>query len=599
MNTNTIIVVAVNNEYATVKNYVGFTNGFYKEETMRIDEILEIVFGHYIFGDIQSKNELQELIDYHTQYGYEYIEVPYRGEHSQFSYSASQHLNLFRLAKANQEFYEFCIELLGQNESDYVYMVAMSGLKAVQEGIDPFDVEPWAHTVYITGGGHITTRLYTIPYILFKIYGAISSEKIQKAKDFGIERTGDVSLLLCETEWSRIKYMKLTKQQDGALAHFFEWYYYDCESVWDKKNRFSSLEGLKRFLKLYDKYVRFNDNWDWEYKDKVVRSIYDKYGDYIPMERKFYENLLEYEFKKIYGRTPRCIRLLSALYYHGGYDNIRKIVDNFNFRVINNLKKKMSFECAIRCCVEGLDIPWASTGMALCLLECNSKEAVNWTLAHKDTDAKILCHVLSHPELYDLSLNIDAIKQKYELLNGSGYLDFIKYKDSIPERQAPDMPIVSVDGIDAYCLDLSTDVGLLQAFGLGYDTHCCQHVDGAGETAMFYSLKYGEFLVFKKNGKLLAQAACWTAQSGEFVLDNIEFTNNRDASEIVPALSRWCALLHNKDVLMGTGYNALTLGLKEKKSESIGLIQPKYDMGYIYTDTAHIVELKKRGEVLI
>ena len=593
---NTIVVAEANEYQATVKNYVGFTNGFYKEETMGIGETLELVFGHYIPGDIHNKTELQELIDYHTQYGYEYIEVPYRGEHSQFAFSASQHLNLFRLAKANPEFYKFCIELLEQNESDYVYMVAMSGLKAVQEGIDPFEVEPWAHAVYITGGGHITC-LYATPYLLFKIYGAISSEKIQKAKDFGIERMGDVSLLLCETELHRIKYMKLTKQQDGALSHFFGWYY-DHKNVWDKKNRFSSLEGLFKFLKLYDKYVRFNNN-NWKEKEEAIRSIYDKYGDYIPMERRFYENLLEYEFKKIYGRTPKCIRLLSALYYHEGYDNIRKVVDNFNFKVINNLKKKMSFDCAIRCCVEGLDAPWASTGMALCLLECNSKEAVEWALAHKDTDAKILCHVLSHPEFYDLSWNIDAIRQKYELLNGSGYLDFIKYKDSIPERQAPDMPIVSVDGIDAYCLDLSTDVGLLQAFSLGYDTHCCQHVDGAGETAMFYSLKYGEFLVFKKNGKLLAQAACWTAQNGEFVLDNIEFTNNRDASEIVPALSRWCALLHNKDVLMGTGYNALTLGLKEKKSESIGLIQPKYDMEYIYTDTAHIVELKKRGEVLI
>ena len=48
---------------------------------------------------------------------------------------------------------------------------------------------------------------------------------------------------------------------------------------------------------------------------------------------------------------------------------------------------------------------------------------------------------------------------------------------------------------------------------LGYDTNCCQHLNGAGETAMMYGLANpdaGFFVIEdKETGKILAQAETW------------------------------------------------------------------------------------------
>ena len=53
---------------------------------------------------------------------------------------------------------------------------------------------------------------------------------------------------------------------------------------------------------------------------------------------------------------------------------------------------------------------------------------------------------------------------------------------------------------------------------LGYDTNCCQHLGGAGETAMMYGLanpNAGFFVIEdKETGKILAQAETWECESG-------------------------------------------------------------------------------------
>lgn len=53
---------------------------------------------------------------------------------------------------------------------------------------------------------------------------------------------------------------------------------------------------------------------------------------------------------------------------------------------------------------------------------------------------------------------------------------------------------------------------------LGYDTNCCQHLGGAGETAMMYGLANpdaGFFVIEdKETGKILAQAEVWSSKCG-------------------------------------------------------------------------------------
>ena len=98
---------------------------------------------------------------------------------------------------------------------------------------------------------------------------------------------------------------------------------------------------------------------------------------------------------------------------------------------------------------------------------------------------------------------------------------------------------------------------------LGYDTDCCQHYDGAGESAMMYGLinpDAGFFVIEDtKTGRILAQAETWQDTDGRrLVFDNIEFADDRQVSQFAPVLSRWCTASPYPDILMGNGYNKLT-----------------------------------------
>lgn len=99
---------------------------------------------------------------------------------------------------------------------------------------------------------------------------------------------------------------------------------------------------------------------------------------------------------------------------------------------------------------------------------------------------------------------------------------------------------------------------------IGYDTNCCQHLRGAGETAMIYGLANpdaGFFVIEDKtSGKILAQAEAWqTADGGKLVFDNIEFADDRQIDQFAPVLAKWCEEAPYPDVLMGNGYNEMEM----------------------------------------
>lgn len=134
---------------------------------------------------------------------------------------------------------------------------------------------------------------------------------------------------------------------------------------------------------------------------------------------------------------------------------------------------------------------------------------------------------------------------------------------------------------------------------LGYDTYCCQHYGGAGETAMMYGLMCstaGFWVIEDSKGAIKAQAEVWlTEDKSTFVFDNIEFANDRDVSDYEDIIKAWVKSCPYPNVILGMGYTEIKLPCPRCE-------QPDQPMcGELgeepYTDTHSCVCLKKDGEL--
>lgn len=100
---------------------------------------------------------------------------------------------------------------------------------------------------------------------------------------------------------------------------------------------------------------------------------------------------------------------------------------------------------------------------------------------------------------------------------------------------------------------------------IGYDTHCCQHLGGAGETAMMHGLlnpKGGFWIMEDANTHaILGQAEIWEDTRGRLVFDNIEFANDGDISMYYNPIGQWLMESGYENAIMGTGYNELARGM--------------------------------------
>lgn len=94
-------------------------------------------------------------------------------------------------------------------------------------------------------------------------------------------------------------------------------------------------------------------------------------------------------------------------------------------------------------------------------------------------------------------------------------------------------------------------------FTVGYDTHCCQHWQGAGGTCVYkYTTDpFAACVVIERAGKVLAQSFVFTDEINDtFVFDNIEFANDRVVADYANIIATFVKALPYKNVHMGTGY---------------------------------------------
>lgn len=97
---------------------------------------------------------------------------------------------------------------------------------------------------------------------------------------------------------------------------------------------------------------------------------------------------------------------------------------------------------------------------------------------------------------------------------------------------------------------------------LGFSTHCCQKLNGAGESAMMHGLlnpKAGFWAMENVNtGKILAMAEVWETRDGKtLVFDNIEFADDKEVNRYKDSIGVWLAESNYDKIIMGLGYNAM------------------------------------------
>ena len=97
---------------------------------------------------------------------------------------------------------------------------------------------------------------------------------------------------------------------------------------------------------------------------------------------------------------------------------------------------------------------------------------------------------------------------------------------------------------------------------LGNATSCCQTLNEAGESAMMHGLlnpRAGFWaLEDKHSGKIKAQAEIWELNENTLVFDNIETANDADLHLYMTTLREWCKFSDYPNIIMGSGYNALS-----------------------------------------
>lgn len=109
----------------------------------------------------------------------------------------------------------------------------------------------------------------------------------------------------------------------------------------------------------------------------------------------------------------------------------------------------------------------------------------------------------------------------------------------------------------------------IRQFFLGNYTHCCQTIDGVGESSMLFGLvsKHSGFFTIQRDGKVLAQAWVWEAKADTLVLDNIELADCREVDQFIDILYRWVKESPYENIQLGLGYSDMKVGVPMTYSE--------------------------------
>ena len=154
-------------------------------------------------------------------------------------------------------------------------------------------------------------------------------------------------------------------------------------------------------------------------------------------------------------------------------------------------------------------------------------------------------------------------------------------------------------------------------FTVGYDTCCCQHYRGAGESCVWHltSDPYaGQFVIVKNSqmkgdlwykGPAVAQGYVWTDEAkSTIVLDNIEFRRTTEENfdhrvgELTNVIGAWAEALPYENVHIGIGCNQGCAGLGHEVTYQAAMPHTLRGDRYIYSDYYENARSIKKGGVM-
>ena len=239
-------------------------------------------------------------------------------------------------------------------------------------------------------------------------------------------------------------------------------------------------------------------------------------------------------------------------------------------------------------------------------------DLAKWIGYHPDVSQDIVKGIVQYRSSITLNIsdNVDTVRA--QLSKGEAELEINEIENDYDGFKFSEcvcrLPKTETDLGDykAYIMDADDPRQVM----IGYDTDCCQHYGGAGETAMMYGLANpdaGFFVIEDKDtGKIMAQAEVWerTTKSGnkQLVFDNIEFADDRQIDQFAPVLAKWCENAPYDKILMGNGYNEMENSeLRHHKGVEPPMTDELYDLfdgDEPYTDADEDCSiLKAKGEV--
>lgn len=187
--------------------------------------------------------------------------------------------------------------------------------------------------------------------------------------------------------------------------------------------------------------------------------------------------------------------------------------------------------------------------------------------------------------------------------------DLNKIKEEYPDFSLANLksnlegPTIEQDGYRAYFLPADD----IRQVVIGRDTVCCQHIGGAGETAMMYGLlnpDAGFFVVERlSDHNIVAQGESWlTEDKKTLCFDNIEFADDKDMRSFAPIVAKFAQECPYENVVTGTGYNAFMTSGQIRLED--GIQPPKcaeYDQmvdDELYTDAGRTVGVIKENDII-
>ena len=151
-------------------------------------------------------------------------------------------------------------------------------------------------------------------------------------------------------------------------------------------------------------------------------------------------------------------------------------------------------------------------------------DAARWIVKHPNSKLDIIRDIAAYSGTLKIAPDMSVEKVEALLSTCKGNAEIEKIEDRYSAFCFTDcvcnLPKTEVElgRYKAYVMDAQDPRQVM----LGYDTDCCQHFDGAGESAMMYGLanpNAGFFVIEdKETGKILAQAEAWECKDSRVSL---------------------------------------------------------------------------------